>query len=52
VGLCEAFFHFLTASGGISPKFDNGYVIYSGELTPEVDGIKFVNFKDTASVLS
>jgi hypothetical protein len=22
VGLCEAFFHFLTASGGISPKFD------------------------------
>ena len=36
----------------ISPKFDNGYVIYSGELTPEVDGIKFVNFKDTASVLS
>ena len=36
----------------ISPKFDNGYVIYAGELTPEVDGIKFVNFKDTASVLS
>ena len=35
----------------ISPKFDNGYVIYAGELTPEVDGIKFVNFKDTASVL-
>jgi len=36
----------------ISPKFDNGYVVYAGELTPEVDGIKFVNFKDTASVLS
>ena len=36
----------------ISQKFDNGYVIYAGELTPEVDGIKFVNFKDTASVLS
>ena len=36
----------------ISPKFNNGYVVYAGELTPEVDGIKFVNFKDTASVLS
>ena len=36
----------------ISTKFDNGYVIYAGELTPEVDGIKFVNYKDTASVLS
>jgi predicted AAA+ superfamily ATPase len=36
----------------ISPKFDKGYVVYAGELTPEVDGIKFVNFKNTASVLS
>jgi predicted AAA+ superfamily ATPase len=36
----------------ISKKFDNGYVIYAGEITPEVDRIKFVNFKDTASVLS
>ena len=36
----------------ISPKFNNGYVVYAGELTPEVDGIKFVNFKDTASILS
>ena len=36
----------------ISPKFNNGYVVYAGELTPEVDGIKFVNFKDMASVLS
>ena len=36
----------------ISPKFNNGYVVYSGDLTPEVDGIKFVNFKNTASILS
>lgn len=36
----------------LSPKFKNGFVIYAGELTPEVAGIKFVNFKDTASVIS
>ena len=36
----------------LSSKFSNGYVIYAGELTPEVDGIKFVNFKDTCTVLS
>ena len=36
----------------LSPKFKDGHVIYSGDLTPEVDGIKFVNFKDTASVIS
>jgi hypothetical protein len=34
----------------LSPKFTKGYVIYSGDLTPEIDGIKFINFKDTASV--
>ena len=36
----------------LSPKFTDCYVIYAGELTPEVDGIKFVNFKNTASVLA
>ena len=36
----------------LSPKFRNGYVIYAGEITPETDGIKFVNFKNTSSVIS
>ena len=36
----------------LSPKFSEGYVIYAGNLTPEIDGIKFINFKDTASVFS
>ena len=36
----------------LSPKFGNGYVIYSGDLTPEIDGIKFLNFKDTAKALT
>lgn len=36
----------------LSPKFAEGYVIYAGNLTPEIDGIKFINFKDTASVFS
>lgn len=35
----------------LSPKFKNGFVIYSGELTPEIDGAKFLNFKDTAQAL-
>jgi hypothetical protein len=35
----------------LSPKFDSGYVIYSGELAPEIDGIKFLNFKNTATVI-
>ena len=34
----------------LSPKFKNGYVIYSGDLTPEIDGIKFLNFKKTAAI--
>lgn len=36
----------------LSPKFQNGFVIYSGELTPEIDEVKFLNFKDTAQVVS
>lgn len=35
----------------LSPKFSGGYVIYSGELTPEIDGIKFLNFKATATII-
>ncbi len=36
----------------LSNKFVSGYVIYSGDLTPEIDGIKYLNFKDTASAVS
>lgn len=36
----------------LSPKFTPGYVIYSGELTPEVDGIRFLNFRDTETIFS
>ena len=35
----------------LSGKFTSGYVIYAGDLTPEIEGIKFLNFKDTASAL-
>ncbi|MBQ9337408.1 MAG: ATP-binding protein [Lentisphaeria bacterium] len=35
----------------LSPKFSGGYVIYSGDLTPEIDGIRFLNFKQTAEVM-
>lgn len=35
-----------------SDKFVSGYVIYSGDLTPEIDGIKSLNFKNTASAIS
>ena len=35
----------------LSPKFSGGYVIYSGDITPEVDGVKFLNFKNTAATL-
>lgn len=31
----------------LSEKFQPGFVIYSGDLTPEIDGIRFLNFKDT-----
>ena len=36
----------------LSPKFSGGYVIYSGDLTPEIDGIKYLNFREAASVIS
>ncbi len=35
----------------LSPKFTSGYVIYSGDMTPEIDGVRFLNFKDTASII-
>jgi len=35
----------------LSEKFAPGYVIYAGDLTPEIDGIKFLNFKDAAQVV-
>lgn len=36
----------------LSDKFVSGYVIYSGDLTPKIDGIKYLNFKETASAVS
>lgn len=36
----------------LSDKFVSGYVIYSGDLIPEIDGIKYLNFKNTASAVS
>lgn len=36
----------------LSDKFVSGYVIYSGDLTPEIDGIRYLNFKNTASAVS
>ncbi|WP_176014881.1 ATP-binding protein [Victivallis sp. Marseille-Q1083] len=35
----------------LSEKFQPGFVIYSGDLTPEIDGIRFLNFKDTGIVV-
>lgn len=35
----------------LSDKFAPGYVIYAGDLTPEIEGVKFLNFMDTASVV-
>lgn len=34
----------------LSPKFSSGYVVYSGTLTPEIEGVRFLNFKDTDSM--
>jgi predicted AAA+ superfamily ATPase len=31
----------------LSPKFQDGFVIYSGELIPETDTARFISFKDT-----
>ncbi len=36
----------------LSNKFTNGYVVYSGDLTPEIDGVKFLNFKNISSVFN
>lgn len=35
----------------LSENFGPGYVIYAGDLTPEINGIKFLNFKNTATVV-
>jgi predicted AAA+ superfamily ATPase len=36
----------------LSPKFQSGFVIYSGDLTPETDDAKFLNFKDAYQAVS
>lgn len=35
----------------LSEKFKHGFVIYAGTLTPEIDNVKFLNFKDTAMAM-
>ena len=36
----------------LSAKFTNGYVVYSGDLTPEIDGVKFLNYKNISSIFN
>ncbi len=35
----------------LSEKFTPGFVIYAGDLTPEIEGIQYLNFKDAASAV-
>lgn len=35
----------------LSEKFQPGFVVYSGDLTPKIDGIQFLNFKDAKLVV-
>ncbi len=36
----------------LSPKFTGGFVVYAGDLTPEIDQVKFVNFKNADQIVS
>ena len=36
----------------LSSKFTDGFVVYSGELTPEINDVKFINFKDSAKLVT
>ena len=35
----------------LSDKFTSGYVVYAGDLTPQINEVKFLNFRDTASLV-
>lgn len=35
----------------LSPKFTGGFVVYGGDPAPEIDGVKFLNFKDAGRVV-
>lgn len=35
----------------LSPKFSDGFVVYGGDLTPEIDLIKFINFKNSSLIV-
>jgi len=35
----------------LSPKFHPGYVVYAGDLTPEIDDVRFINYRDTYKIL-
>jgi len=45
------FYRNLKTLHALSDKFAPGYVIYSGEPTPAIEGIRFLNFKDTGSII-
>ena len=35
----------------LSPKFTGGFVAYGGDLSPKIDEVKFINFRDSAQVI-
>jgi predicted AAA+ superfamily ATPase len=35
----------------LSPKFTGGFVVYSGDMTPTSNDVKYINFKDTAQIV-
>jgi len=36
----------------LSSKFTGGFVVYSGDLTPGIDHVKFINFKSSGEIVS
>ncbi len=35
----------------LSPKFTSGFVVYSGDMTPISNDVKYINFKDAAQIV-
>ncbi|HPY89986.1 MAG TPA: ATP-binding protein, partial [Lentisphaeria bacterium] len=35
----------------LSPKFTGGFVVYSGDMTPVSNDVKYINFKDAAQIV-
>ena len=36
----------------LSEKIQPGYVVYAGDLTPEIDGVTFVNFRQMGMLVT